>query len=459
MIQQLKSAEEMPGSYGLPLLGETLELFTRDGYSFLWERFQRYGPVFKSSLTGKKCAILVGPDANKLFMQEKADNLSAYLGWKFVLEPFVGRPIFMYDGQEHRRRRRLMAPAFSGQVVAEYYFKTMDYVIQSFLKDWAEGGTIPLLEELRKLILSVSIRLFLGIERENEVEDISQVFKTLSEGFMTVLRLDIPLTAYGRARNASRQLRALLKTIIAERKSQGNLQKYRDALSFLLVAVDEDGNSLSESEVIDEALSLLNGAYTTTPVLISSLIFELSANPTWRERLRQEQKQICGEKVLALEHLKQFTQMTYVLKEVERLYPPSPFFFRGVVKDIEYGEYHIPAGWYVAVSPLLTHRMSEIYSEPNSFDPERFAPPREEDKQYPFSLVGFGGGVHNCLGFGFAQMLMKILLSHLLRHYDLRLTPELSEIESIRKIEMPKQKKFLEILENFRLDFTTLTAM
>ena len=133
--------------------------------------------------------------------------------------------------------------------------------------------------------------------------------------------------------------------------------------------------------------------------------------------MREEQTQVVGDNSLTLSHLKQFTLLTNILKEAERLYPPVSSFSRGVLKDIEYAGYRIPEGWLVTISPMLTHRLPELYTDPDRFDPDRFAPPREEDKKHPFALVGFGNGPHSCLGFEFAQMEMKIVLSTLLRHY------------------------------------------
>ncbi len=65
--------------------------------------------------------------------------------------------------------------------------------------------------------------------------------------------------------------------------------------------------------------------------------------------------------------------------------------------------------------------------------PDRFAPPREEDKKHPFALVGFGSGPHGCLGFEFAQMEMKIVLSTLLRQYDWTVLPDRSAIAPVRQ--------------------------
>lgn len=101
---------------------------------------------------------------------------------------------------------------------------------------------------------------------------------------------------------------------------------------------------------------------------------------------------------------------------------------RGVLKDIEYGGYRIPAGWFVTISPMLTHRLPELYT-----DPDRFAPPREEDKKHPLALMGFGYGSHRCLSMEFAQMEMKIVLSILLCHYNWIVKPDYSAITPIRQ--------------------------
>ncbi len=425
----LKSAEEMPGSYGLPFLGETLELFGAEEL-YYWRRFQRYGPVFKTRILGQKFAFLIGPDANQLVLREQAEHVSSQLGWAF-LEPLFKRGILLQDGEEHARTRRLMYPAFHRRAIASY-FDTLQRVVQDFLKDWAERRTIPLTANFRQLTLIVASQLFLGSQTPSEVKQTSQWFTQLIAGRLALLRLDSPLTLYGRSQQARRQLEAFLRKTIAERQRQDE-QACQDVLGLLLAAVDEDGNHLSESQVIDQALLLLFAGHETTATLLSWVLFELGAHPEWRDRLRAEQAEVVGNGPLTVAHLKQLPQLTRVLKEAERLYPPVYGIPRGVVKDIEYAGYCIPAGWYVDISPMLTHRLPELYAEPDRFDPDRFAPPREEDKKHPGALVGFGGGPHGCLGFEFAQMEMKIVLSTLLRRYDWTVTPEQASIAPLRQ--------------------------
>lgn len=318
--------------------------------------------------------------------------------------------------------RRLMYPAFHGKAIATY-FDTIKALVQDFLKDWGDRGTIALTSDFRKLTLIVATRLFLGTQTASEVEQTSQWFSQLIESRLAVLKWDLPFMLHGRGQNARRKLVAFLRQVISDRLRQGNLQDSQDVLGLLLAAVDEDGNKLSRSQVINEALLLLFAGHETTATLLSWTLFELGNHPSWRQRLREEQTAVVGNSELTLSHLKQFPQLTNVLKEAERLYPPVPGFSRGVLKEIEYAGYRIPVGWFVTISPMLTHRLPELYPDPDRFDPERFAPPREEDKKHPLALIGFGNGPHSCLGFEFAQMEMKIVLSTLLRHYDWTVTP------------------------------------
>jgi cytochrome P450 len=82
----------------------------------------------------------------------------------------------------------------------------------------------------------------------------------------------------------------------------------------------------------------------------------------------------------------------------------------------------------VVISPFVTHRVSALFAEPDRFDPDRFAPPREEDRKDPFALVGFGAGPHVCIGREFALMELKIALSILLKHYQWSVTPAESAV-------------------------------
>ena len=85
----------------------------------------------------------------------------------------------------------------------------------------------------------------------------------------------------------------------------------------------------------------------------------------------------------------------------------------------------IPKGDTLFLSPAVSGRLDTIYTNPEKFDPDRFAPGREEDKLKQFSFVGFGGGRHGCMGETFAYLQIKTIWSVLLRKYNMEIVGEL----------------------------------
>lgn len=117
------------------------------------------------------------------------------------------------------------------------------------------------------------------------------------------------------------------------------------------------------------------------------------------------------------------------LRETLRMHPPLIMLMRKcrqdlVVQSEENKTYTVPKGSVVAVSPSVQQRLPHLFPDPDSFDPDRFAPPREEHKPL-FAYAPFGGGLHACLGQQFAYVQLKTVLSLLLSKFELTLaTPD-----------------------------------
>jgi retinoid hydroxylase len=431
MTDKLKSADMMPGSYGLPIIGELIG-FLLKREEFYWQKHQEHGNIFKtSSLVFKRAACLVGPAANRLVLKDQADKLSSRLGNQFIEFIVTNDTVLLQDGAQHRTSRKLILPVFLPQALASY-FDTIQSVVTEMTSDWGEQGTIDLSTELRKITMAVVVKIFLGSEKTEEIEQVSKWFTILVDSLNSVIKWDNPLTVYGRGQAARRNIVDYIRRVISERATRGDLEQSTDVLSLLLNTVDEDGNKFTETQVINQSIGLLFAGGDTTSSLFSWLLFELGNSAEWRQRLRNEQQQVIGNRPIEIGHLRQLPDMTNVIKESERLYAPAWVISRVATADIEYDGYLIPAGWFVFIFPMLTHRLPEIYQDPDTFDPDRFAPPREEDQKQPYSLIGFGGGVHSCLGVELAKMEIKIILSTLLQKYDWIVTPTTTEISPVR---------------------------
>jgi sterol 14-demethylase len=109
------------------------------------------------------------------------------------------------------------------------------------------------------------------------------------------------------------------------------------------------------------------------------------------------------------------------IKEAERMRPPLVMLMRAVLQPFRINGYELPVGSLAVASPAVSHRLARLYPDPDRYDPDRFGPGREEDRQAPYSLIGFGGGKHRCVGMVFAYQQIKVIWTGILRRYDIEL--------------------------------------
>lgn len=397
------------GRFGLPFIGETIS-FLRDP-NFTENRHKQYGPIFKTHLFGRPTVMLLGAEANHLLLTE---NQYFAISWPHSTKVLLGpASLSVQTGTEHQKRRKLLSQAFQPRALAGYV-STMESITCSYLQKWEQLGTLTWYPELRNYTFDVACKLLMGMDSGSQTS-MGQFFKDWCDGLFTI-PLPLPWTKFGRALRCREQLLAQIEKIVLQRQQEPDSSQ--DALGLLLQARDEDGNSLSLSELKDQVLLLLFAGHETLTSAIASLCLLLAQHPEVLATARAEQQHLAFEGPLTLEHLKQMTYLEQVLKEVLRVIPPVGGGFREVVKPCEFNGYSIPQGWSALYQIGKTHQDSGIYAEPERFDPARFGSERAEDKPKPFGYVPFGGGVRECLGKEFAKLEMKLFAALLVRDYE-----------------------------------------
>jgi sterol 14-demethylase len=94
---------------------------------------------------------------------------------------------------------------------------------------------------------------------------------------------------------------------------------------------------------------------------------------------------------------------------------------REVLSNFTYKQYTLTPGWLAMVSPAVSHRLADVFAEPDRYDPDRFGPPRQEHRKAKHAVITFGGGRHGCIGMTFAYLQVKAIWSVLLRRFELEL--------------------------------------
>lgn len=382
---------------------------------------QEVGPIFRVRYPGGFTpAYLVGPEANRFVLHTGREHFSHEQGWTPIIGTILGRGILNMDGAEHNRDRKTMNPAFTVAYMARY-LPAMVSVIAARTADWAARGEVDLFAETRLITFDVAAEALIGLERGDEVD-------LLRRHFMTLLypEFDPPPTTeqewLDRILPVRHELDRLLLRRIAERRERPT----DDVLGLLAAARDEDGQPLSDQQLLGHVNILLVAGHETSTTMSSWLLYLLASHPDYLARVRAELDDLLGsdpEAPITLDAVKAMRVLGNALSEAGRLYSPVVNGPRGVIKDFVFNGYHVPAGQMVRYSIAAGHLLPHVFADPARFDPDRFAAPREEDKRTPYGLIPFGGGQRICIGVNFAQVEIKALAAHVLRRFDLEVVP------------------------------------
>lgn len=404
-----------PGKSGLPWIGETISFLTDP--DFATKRRQQYGAIFRTNLIGRPTVVMSGAAANKFILSTHFDLFSWRDGWPDNFRELLGASLFLQEGAEHQRNRKLLMPAFHGKALTNYV-ATMTEITDQYLSKWEQTGDLTWFPELKHLTFEIASVLLIGSEPGAETTELSRLFTELTNGLFT-LPLKWSYTTYGRAITARDRLLAHIEQVVLERQQSPT----QDALGLLVQSQDEEGNRLSVAELKVQALLLLFAGHETTTSLIASLCLALAQNSEVLARARAEQSQIGRNTPISIDSLKQMTYLDRVLREVERMYSPIGGGFRGVVKEFEFNGYRVPKGWQVLYRIPEAHFDADVYPQPHTFDPDRFDPDRSDYKPSDYTFVTYGGGARICIGMAFAQMELKIIAAMLLRRNSWELLP------------------------------------
>lgn len=384
--------------------------------TFFAEAYQHYGPIFRVRPYNVEQLVLVGPEANRFVMSSNRLKFSHKIGWGqfFGVIELFGDGLLTQDGEEHDQHRRMMNPAFTIQYM-DRYLPIMNRVVRQHVQEWKTRGSIDLYEEARRITFDVAAEALTGLHPGPEIDE----FRRLLVGIL-MIQASTQEEFNAKLAPLKSQLYELVDAKIKERRQHPT----DDILGMMVRARDEEGRALSDAQLFGHLNILLIAGHETSTSLVSWLLYLLLQHPDYRQRVMDEQAALlASDEDPTLDHIKKMKALDNALSEAERLYPPVAHGPRGVVEPFDFQGYHVPAGTFVMYSIAASHLIPSIFANPAQFDPDRFAPPREEDKKTPYALVGFGGGPRICIGINFAQVEIKAIVSHVLRHAALELVP------------------------------------
>jgi cytochrome P450 len=291
------------------------------------------------------------------------------------MRPALGSGLATSEGALWRRQRRLIQPPFTHSSVLGLGNQITE-ALDSALSDWhrtvSARRVIAINREMAHLSLTILLRTIFGSDIGANARPILDA--TMEVGSFLNRRLaafvDIPLVvptpANRRFNKALQGFDSSIADPVQTRRSRHDAST--DLLGALLSAGDsETGMEMSNRQIRDEVFTILLAGHETVALGLTWAWYLLAHHP----------------------HV-----------EAMRLYPPIWAVPRAALADDEIAGYHIPAGSLVFPSQYLAHRHPDFWESPATFDPERFAPDRDDRARHAY--FPFGEGARSCMGVHFA---------------------------------------------------------
>ncbi|WP_019732070.1 cytochrome P450 [Mycobacterium avium] len=370
---------------------------------------RRYGNVFTLRLPMWGPVVMVSdPQLAKQIFTTTPDELGN-------IQPNLSRlfgsgSMFGLEGDDHRRRRRLLAPPFHGKSMKNYESIIEEETLRE-TAGWPEGESFPTLPPMMRITLNAILRAVFGAEGA-ELDELRRLIPPWVTLGSRLAALPKPqryprFGPWGQLDRWRRQYDGVIERLIAAEQADPNFAERTDVLALLLRSTYDDGAAMSHKEIGDELLTLLAAGHETTASTLAWAFERISRHPELLARLVEEADNGGNE-------LRQAA-----ILEVQRARTVIDFAGRHVYPDVyRLGEWVIPRGYSIIVGIAQIHDNPDVFPDPRRFDPQRFI----DNKPSALSWIPFGGGTRRCVGAAFANMEMDVVLRTVLRHFTIETT-------------------------------------
>ncbi|AOR37030.1 hypothetical protein BFF78_11295 [Streptomyces fodineus] len=305
-----------------------------------------------------------------------AGQMIENLGVPEDIAGYLANSLMLQDGKNHARLRRLVAPAFSVKRVKALRPR-IEQVSARLLEDLAQKEHVDLVREYSTPLTGAVICELVGIDEADQ----PQLRKWMDE-------YANPDADFAKS---TRSLFDYAKNLIQKRRAE----PADDMISTLMQTEGEDGDRLTDAEIVSLIGVLVNGGYHSTAHFIPNAVLTLLDNPDQLALLRAKPE--------ALPH---------AMEELMRIGNPIPSAGpRYATEDMEFAGVPICKGDALTGSLQSANYDPRVYSDPERCDVERVVPQGG-------AHVAFGAGPHRCVGAALANLEGEIALNHLLIQRD-----------------------------------------
>ncbi|BBX98790.1 cytochrome P450 [Mycobacterium lacus] len=399
----------LPPAVRVPKPVQGLAFATARQSMFRWCA-RRYGKVFALNVPvyGRIVVVCDTQLAKQIFTTspEVLANIQPNLS-----RLFGSGSVFGLDGDDHRRRRRLLAAPFHGKGIKNYEAIIEEETLRE-TADWPEGRPFATLPSMMHITLNAILRAVFGAGG-TELDELRRVIPPWVTLGSRMAVLPMPQRTYGRhspwGRLAEwrRQYDLIIDKLIESERADPNFADRTDVLALMLRSTYDDGSRMSRKDIGDELLTLLAAGHETTAATLGWAFERITRHPDVLAALVEEADN-GGQELRQATILEVQRARTVIDFAARRVYPPV----------YQLGEWAVPHGYSIIVSIAEIHDDPDVFPDPDRFDPYRYI----GTKPSAFAWIPFGGGTRRCVGSAFANMEMDVVLRTVLRDFTIETT-------------------------------------
>ncbi len=381
-----------------------------------------HAPIITNT-AGKRWHMVTDPDALRRVLRDRVEDYPKSDVTKLMLAPAIGQSLFIAEGQEWLWQRRTAAPVFSHRNVANLapvMTAAADRASARFAA--AAGRAADAFDEMVTATFEVISDVTLS---GGETFDRDAVHKAIDAYMAQTAKISlldvigappwVPRPSRLLSGPGLRDMKKMADTTIDRRRSEKGSNPIPDLLDLLMAGEDpKSGRKMTTEEIRDNLLTFIVAGHETTALTLSWALYLCAFDPTVQDRARAEAQSVLGTRTATADDVPRLPFIRQVIDETLRLYPPAAFLSRTAQKPDELCGRDVRRGDTVILPIYALHRHKKLWSDPDRFDPGRFAPGHQTDR---FAFLPFGDGPRICIGANFAIQEAVIILSTLLARF------------------------------------------
>jgi cytochrome P450 len=368
--------------------------------------FERYGDIYKASIYGTGAYVISSPEYAQHILRANWQNYTKGQEFKRVAL-LLGNGLVVSEGELWKKQRRMIQPAFHHDAIGALT-GVITTANAALLGRWKQAAlkneSVNVTRDISLMVLEVVLIAIFG----PDYECVAPHFNILSDESARDLQFAQAFRALGK----------IVVQVAARRRNENT--NATDILGMLMAARDRDsGQAMPDHQLVNEIMTLIVAGHETTATTLNWAWYLLSQHPEVEDKLSAELEKLTAGECPRLDDLPKLSYTRQVIDETLRLYPAVWLISRRALGDDRLGDYFVPAGTEIYISPYFIQRHPGLWQAPDRFNPERFGPGHSQDR-HPLAMLAFSAGPRNCIGEFLSRLEMQIHLMTIAKELRLR---------------------------------------